>query len=58
MQLEEILDTAELGRLIAENYITARDHPALPYKILNYTPKYRPPEIAERLTEAMAGGLS
>ena len=39
MHLEEILDTAELGRLIAENYITARDHPALPYKILNYTPK-------------------
>ena len=39
MQLEEILDTAELSRLIAANYITARDHPALPYKILNYTPK-------------------
>ena len=39
MQLEEILDAAELSRLIAENYITARDHPSLPYKILNYTPK-------------------
>lgn len=39
MLLEEILDRAELGRLIAENYISARDHPALPYKILNYTPK-------------------
>jgi hypothetical protein len=39
MRLEEILDEAELRRLIAENYITARDHPALPYQILNYTPK-------------------
>jgi RNA ligase len=39
VKLEEILDPAELGRLVAENYITARDHPTLPYKILNYTPK-------------------
>jgi RNA ligase len=39
MKLAELLDTEELGRLIAANYITARDHPALPYKILNYTPK-------------------
>ncbi len=39
MKLEEILDPEELNRLVAETYITARDHPALPYKILNYTPK-------------------
>jgi RNA ligase len=39
VKLREILDRAELDRLITENYITARDHPALPYKILNYTPK-------------------
>jgi len=36
---DELLDTAELQRLIAETYVTARDHPSLPYKILNYTPK-------------------
>lgn len=39
MKLDEILDLAELDRLIAENYVTARDHPTLPLKILNYTPK-------------------
>jgi RNA ligase len=39
VHIDEIMDRAELQRLIAENYITARDHPALPYKILNYTPK-------------------
>jgi len=39
VKIGDILDQAELARLIAENYITARDHPALPYKILNYTPK-------------------
>ncbi|MCC7371631.1 MAG: hypothetical protein IT306_24650 [Chloroflexi bacterium] len=39
MYLEEILDTTELTRLVAENYITARGHPTVPYKILNYTPK-------------------
>jgi RNA ligase len=39
MKLGEILDPAELERLIGENYVTARDHPILPYKILNYTPK-------------------
>jgi RNA ligase len=39
VKLAEILDPAELSRLVAKNYITARDHPTLPYKILNYTPK-------------------
>lgn len=39
MKLEELLDPAELERLVAENYITARNHPVLPYTILNYTPK-------------------
>ena len=39
MKLGEILDMEELRRLVAANYITARDHPTLPYKILNYTPK-------------------
>jgi hypothetical protein len=39
VKLEEILDPVELGRLVAANYITARDHPALPYKILNYIPR-------------------
>src|SRR3954451_16272330 len=39
MKLEEILDVAELRRLIGGNYITARDHPSLPLQILNYTPK-------------------
>jgi RNA ligase len=39
VKLAELLDLAELKRLVAENYITARDHPSLPYKILNYTPK-------------------
>src|SRR5215210_1845054 len=39
MKLDEILDLTELDRLIAENYITARDHPTLPLKILNYTAK-------------------
>jgi RNA ligase len=39
VNIDEIMDRTELQRLIAENYITARDHPSLPYKILNYTPK-------------------
>ena len=39
MKLDALMDTEALGRLVVENYITARDHPALPYKILNYTPK-------------------
>lgn len=39
MKLAELMDLAELQRLVAENYVTARDHPSLPYKILNYTPK-------------------
>jgi RNA ligase len=39
VKLAELMDLAELNRLVAENYITARDHARLPYKILNYTPK-------------------
>jgi len=38
-RLDDILDVGELQRLIADNFITARDHGTLPYKILNYTPK-------------------
>jgi RNA ligase len=39
MKLKDLLDLSELRRLVAANYITARDHPELPYTILNYTPK-------------------
>jgi hypothetical protein len=39
VKLDRMMDTAELSRLVAENYITARDHPRLPHKILNYTPR-------------------
>jgi RNA ligase len=39
VKLAELFDLTELERLVAENYITARDHPSLPYKVLNYTPK-------------------
>ena len=55
MKLEEILDTAELERLVAENYITARDHPSLPYKILNYTPKTQFERNWTRETELSRG---
>ena len=30
MKLAELMDLDELRRLVAENYITARDHPSLP----------------------------
>jgi len=39
VKLGNLLDPTELEHQIAENYITARDHPSLPLKILNYTPK-------------------
>src|SRR3954447_4263919 len=49
------MDAAELRRLIAENYITARDHPTLPYKILNYTPKTQFDRHWTRETELSRG---
>jgi RNA ligase len=55
VKLGEIMDRAELQRLIAENYITARDHPALPYKILNYTPKTQFEHAWTRETELSRG---
>ena len=55
MKLDEILDRAELDRLVAENYITARDHPTLPYKILNYTPKTQFDRNWTRETELSRG---
>ena len=55
MKLEEVLDPEELDRLVAETYITARDHPALPYKILNYTPKAQYERNWTRETERSRG---
>jgi RNA ligase len=55
VRLDEILDPRELERLVAENYITARDHPTLPYKILNYTPKTQFDRNWTRETELSRG---
>jgi RNA ligase len=55
VKLDQLLDTAELSRLVAENYITARDHPTLPYKILNYTPKAQFDRHWTRETELSRG---
>ncbi|MFN8633776.1 MAG: RNA ligase [Chloroflexota bacterium] len=55
MKLDDILDVAQLRRLIAENYVTARDHASLPYKILNYTPKTQFDRNWTRETELSRG---
>ena len=39
MKLCEILDELELARLVEQRYISERRHPALPLRILNYTPR-------------------
>jgi RNA ligase len=39
VKLSKILDEQELARLVEQRYISERRHPALPLRILNYTPK-------------------
>ena len=49
--LSELLDLGALDRAVGQGYVREQVHPALPYKILNYTEKAQ----FERVCNAVTG---